>query len=144
MNEIDRFEAKFSKGDGCWNWNAAKGSKGYGHFWLRGRPRPASQASYLLYCGPIEDGLFVLHRCDNRLCVNPDHLFLGTVQDNTADMVSKNRQAKGEASAHAKLTEKQVRQIREDSRSQRKIGEAYGISHTQVGQIKAGTSWRHA
>jgi len=144
MTEIERFEAKFTKGDGCWNWHAALATGGYGHFWLRGRPRPASQASYLLYKGAIEGGLFVLHTCDNRRCVNPGHLFLGTLRDNVDDMVSKGRQVKGSASKNAKLTEAQARAIREDARSQRKIGAAYGISHTVVGQIKAGELWRHA
>ena len=140
----DRFEEKFVKSEGCWNWTAALGGKGYGHFWFKGRPRPASQVSHLLYIGPIPDGLSVLHRWDNRKCVNPEHLFLGTNQDNTADMVSKSRQAKGEALASAKLTAKQARAIRSDPRSQRQIGREYGVSHTVVGQIKSGAIWRHA
>ena len=140
----DRFEEKFVKGDSCWLWTAALGGKGYGHFWFEGHPRPASQVSHMLYIGPIPDGLFVLHRCDNRRCVNPEHLFLGTNKENMDDMVSKGRQAKGAALGTAKLTEAQARAIREDKRSQRAIGRDYGVSHTVVGQIKSGAIWRHA
>lgn len=144
MTEIERFEAKFAKGEGCWEWQAAMGNQGYGHFWFRGRPRPSSQVSYILYKGDIEQGMHVLHRCDNRKCVNPDHLFLGTPRENIDDMLSKGRQAKGEALGTAKLTESQARAIRSDPRSQRKIGAEYGISHTVVGQIKSGQLWSHA
>lgn len=140
---IQRFEAKFEKSEGCWNWTAALGGRGYGHFWFEGRPRPASQVSHILYIGKIPDGLFVLHRCDNRKCVRPDHLFLGTNRENMDDMVAKNRQAKGESLGTAKLTEPEARAIRNDPRSQRAIGRDYGVSHTVVGQIKSGAIWRH-
>lgn len=140
---VKRFESKFIKTATCWLWSAAMGTSGYGHFWLNGRPQPASQASYRLYVGEIPAGLFVLHECDNRMCVNPDHLFLGTNQENVADMVAKNRQAKGVEVAASKLSEEQVLSIRSDVRSQRKIGKDHGISHTQVGHIKAGKFWRH-
>lgn len=139
-----RFESKFHRSEGCWEWAAAIGGKGYGHFWFEGRPRPASQVSHILYVGPIHSGLFVLHRCDNRKCVRPDHLFLGTNQENVSDMVAKNRQAKGTALGTAKLTEAAARAIRQDPRSQRTIGREYGVSHTVVGQIKSGLIWRHA
>lgn len=138
-----RFEAKFVKTDTCWNWTAALGNKGYGHFWFEGRPRPASQVSYLLYIGPIPAGHGVLHKCDNRRCVRPSHLFLGGNVENTRDMVAKNRQAKGESVAAAKLVVAQVLAIRADRRSQRVIGRDYGVNHTTVGQIKAKTIWRH-
>lgn len=140
---IARFEAKFTRSDGCWNWTAAIGGKGYGHFWFEGRPRPASQVAHILFVGPIPQGLLVLHKCDNRKCVRPDHLFLGTNRENVDDMVSKNRQAKGVALGTAKLTDDQARAIRSDPRSQRAIGLAFGVSHTVVGQIKSGTIWRH-
>ena len=143
LAEIDRFEMKFNKTSSCWEWAASIGSAGYGHFWFRGRPRPSSQVSYMLYIGEIPDGLCILHKCDNRKCVNPDHLFVGTVAENSADMVSKGRQAKGESVAASKLTEKQVLEIRNDPRSQRKIGLDYGVSHTTVCDIKSGAAWSH-
>lgn len=140
---LERFEAKFVKTDGCWEWQASFGSQGYGHFWFEGRPRPANQVSYVLYVGPILNGLHVLHHCDNRKCVRPDHLFLGTNRENVDDKVSKSRQLKGEALKTSKLTEDQVRQIKCDKRSQRVIGKTFGVSHTTVGQIKSGLIWRH-
>lgn len=140
---VERFNEKFRVTPGCWIWTASLGNKGYGHFWDGKKPTPAHRASYQIHFGEIVDGLFVLHRCDNRLCVNPDHLFLGTVQDNTADMVEKDRQAKGSRVGASKLTEGQIDAIRSDRRSQRKIGAEYGVSHTTIGQIKNNQLWRH-
>lgn len=143
-SQIQRFEAKVRKTAGCWEWVAAMGVNGYGHYWFSGRPRPAHQAAYLLFKGPIPDGLLVLHECDNRRCVNPSHLFLGTNAENMADMVQKRRQAIGSKVGSSKLTEDQIAAIREDRRSQRRIGADYGVSHTTIWQIKTGQIWRHA
>ena len=140
---IDRFAEKFRVTPGCWVWTAALGNSGYGHFWSGTGPIPAHRMSYMLYKGEIGEGLSVLHRCDNRLCVNPDHLFLGTNKENTADMVSKDRQAKGSRLGAAKLNEAQIASIRADERSQRKIASEYGVSHTTIGQIKNNQLWRH-
>ena len=87
----NRFEQKFNKTDGCWIWNAATRTTGYGVFSYKGKAVTASRVSYILYKGEIPDGLHVLHTCDNRLCVNPDHLFLGTNTDNVEDRKAKNR-----------------------------------------------------
>lgn len=144
LSFADRFNSKFRITPGCWIWTAAIGNKGYGHFWSVVRPEPAHRVSYRLHNGEIADGLLVLHRCDNRLCVNPDHLFLGTNQDNMTDMVKKDRQAKGSSLGAAKLDESQIASIRADSRSQRKIAAEYGVSHTAIGEIKNNRLWRHA
>ena len=140
---VARFEAKCRKTAGCWEWTAALGSQGYGHFWFQGKPRPASQVSHLLYVGAIPPGQHVLHRCDNRKCVRPDHLFLGTNRENVADKVSKGRQLKGMSLVTSKLTDNDVLAIRADPRSQRALARAFGVSHTVIGQIKAGQLWRH-
>ncbi len=92
IKAIKRFEAKIFKSDNeCWEWSGHKCITGYGQFSLIGKPVSSHRASWLLYKGKIPDGICVLHKCDNRKCVNPDHLFLGTNLDNILDSMNKNR-----------------------------------------------------
>ena len=93
--------------------------------------------------GPIPSGMVVCHTCDNRACVNPDHLFLGTHADNVADKVSKKRQARGQKHGNAKLTEQQVLDIRKDPRSLRKIAKDYNMDYTTISAIKKRITWKH-
>jgi hypothetical protein len=91
----ERFWEKVQKvdGDACWEWTGAKYANGYGEFSVRRSvAKPAHRVAWALTHGSIPDGFWVLHRCDNRKCVRPDHLFLGTAQDNSDDMWAKNRQ----------------------------------------------------
>ena len=101
----------------------------------------AHRLSYELFNGPIPFGMCVLHKCDVKICTNPEHLFLGTEADNAKDKVAKNRQAKGESHGMAKLTEKQVQDIREDTRTLREIGKDFGISQTHASAIKSRKVW---
>jgi hypothetical protein len=88
---IKRFLSKVSKSDGCWEWTASKQTYGYGKMWFNGRLECAHRISFILFKGEIPKGIFVCHVCDNPPCVNPEHLFLGTVGDNIRDMVKKGR-----------------------------------------------------
>jgi hypothetical protein len=92
--------------------------------------------------GPIPPGLLVCHRCDERLCVNPEHLFVGTQKDNIADMISKGRACRGVLHHSVRLTEDQVRQIRVADGTQREIAALFGISQTNVSQIRQRKGWK--
>lgn len=92
MDQVERFETKVARGDGCWLWQGARLPKGYGKFSVaRGRWELAHRVAWRLANGSIPHGMQVLHRCDNPRCVRVEHLFLGTAAANTADMMAKGR-----------------------------------------------------
>ncbi|KKN92451.1 hypothetical protein LCGC14_0209420 [marine sediment metagenome] len=139
---LKRFWAKVKQGPGCWEWQAVCFPDGYGAFRLKGSMQGAHRVSYAMG-HDIPKGMCVLHTCDNRLCVRPSHLFLGTKADNMADRDAKGRQARGVHNGKAKLTEAQVRSIRSDLRSLRVIAEDYEVFHTTIGCIKRRETWKH-
>jgi DNA-binding XRE family transcriptional regulator len=144
---VSRFWDKVDKdepGD-CWEWTASVGSHGYGQIWDGFTNWLAHRFSYHIHHGPIPDGLFVCHHCDNKRCVNPDHLFLGTTDENMADAVRKGRMESGEDRYNSKLTEPEVLEIvaRHDAgESQSALAEDYGVSRGTINSIVAGYSWR--
>lgn len=93
--------------------------------------------------GPIPAGMVVRHTCDDGLCVNPDHLVLGTQADNMRDMVERDRSARGTRNGHARLDEEQVRAIRADGRGPAVLGRLYGVSASTICDIRARRTWRH-
>jgi len=135
-----------NKTDGCWEWMSQVNNKGYGILTSDGQIHMAHRYSWMIHKGPIPKGLFVLHKCDNRICVNPDHLFLGTHEDNMRDMVTKKRQAVGSKVASSKLTEEIVRQIRalrQSGMKYREIAEAFDLSTYHVKDICHRRYWAH-
>lgn len=135
----------------CWEWTAgrarrANGQEAYAMFWLKSENQNvlAHRLAWTLEHGDPGE-LQVLHACDNQGCVRVAHLFLGTQQDNMTDKVNKSRQARGERAGRVKVTEEDVRQIRELRRSglsQREIGERFGLSQCHVSSIVRRTVWK--
>lgn len=166
QTEVERYWAKVTQGDGCWNWQAAL-RNGYGVFARRqpdGRYLTfyAHRLSWEYTYGPIPEGLWVLHTCDNRSCVRPDHLWLGTNADNLADMRAKGRgvvptarsgpdhhwygrNVSGERNPHARLTEADVADIRAAAAGEKRndIAQRHGITRSHVQGILSGRAWRH-
>lgn len=150
-----RFWSKVNKlGESlCWEWNASVLQGGYGQYYFEGRNQKAHRVSWVISNGTIPNGLKVCHRCDNRKCVNPSHLFLGTQKDNIQDMLSKGRDNYvsgwkpliGERNPQAKITKEQVIEIRETKWDipYKKIGAKYGISAASVCLILNRTNWSH-
>ena len=130
---------------GCRIWTGPTFNGGYGRLTTKHadgeyRSEPIHRIAWREEKGPIPDGMLVLHKCDTPACFRVDHLFLGTSADNSADMVSKGRSLVGESGPNSKLTEKQVMEIREDSRSHGEVAEHYGISKSHVQRIRYGKS----
>ena len=129
---------------GCWLWIGTYDHWGYGVLNVGPKKRKAHQISHELFKGPSR-GLHVLHQCDLPCCVNPDHLYLGTDQDNANDRVRRGRQPDhvGTTNPNAVLTEKQVLAIRTDSRPQQAVANDYSISIHSVSAIKRRLNWKH-
>lgn len=145
----DRFWKKVNKEgpNGCWVWTGAN-VRGYGSLLIHGENGPAVRAhrfSYEMANGKIPDGLLVCHKCDNRRCVNPSHLFLGTHQDNTDDMMRKGRGPTGERQGRSKLRAVQIPEIKSlvaSGTSKRQAAFRYGVSVQTVCNIISGKSWK--
>jgi len=143
MEIAERFWSKVEKSQGCWVWKGAKQSKGYGCYVLKGRSMTAHRAAWILTHGEIPEGMLVCHKCDNRLCVNPDHLFLGTNADNMRDAVAK-RRAGGTHNHTAKINWNIADLIRSLSYSMKvkEIAGLFGLSRSLVLDVINGRTWK--
>jgi hypothetical protein len=155
----DRFLAKVDRTGACWVWAASKFKSGYGKFRLNGRTRRAHRVAWELFRGVIPEGLLVLHGpCNDRACVNPDHLQLGTYKDNAEHSVQRDRThratfrerpelaPRGERHYRAKLSEEDVREIlrlRGTGVLQKELASRYGVSQSHISLVGRRRSWAH-
>lgn len=141
-----RFWEKVDKTENCWIWTAAVDRKGYGKLGMRidGKPRTvqAHRVAYQMLVGPIPDGMVLCHRCDNPPCVNPTHLFVGTIADNMRDMARKGRFSRSQA----KLTPELVREIRSRYIPRRvsltMLAAQYGVSFQLISLVVNRRIWQ--
>jgi hypothetical protein len=134
------------KREGCWGWTWHTDAPGYGVIHFQKRLILAHRLSWELHCGPIPDGLCVLHECDNPPCSNPAHLFLGTKPDNNRDRAAKGRSALGSRSGAAKLTETLVTDLRRRRAAGATIislATELGMDRATVSDAISGKSWSH-
>lgn len=150
-----RFWTFVDKSGDCWEWRGVATEDGYGRFMIRGKRWLAHRVAYALANGPIPDGFFVCHHCDNPRCVRPSHLFLGTNRDNMQDASQKGHLHwngatppvhRGERNNLAKLTADTVRQIRAEfagGDTITAIGARYGVTKQNVSCVVRRKTWRH-
>lgn len=138
VDETKRFLEKVRKVEsGCHEWQSATNWKGYGKMFFRGRNSfPAHRASYLLFTGEIPDGQWVLHKCDNKLCVNPEHLFLGDALANIRDMDQKRR--RGTKCPFTKAQAEEILKLLSEGFTQQSIADRLQVHQTSISRIKIG------
>lgn len=134
--------------DGCWYWTASGYTNGYGQMNIDGKNWSAHRLSFTLHHGKIPSRKLVCHSCDNRLCVNPDHLFLGTHKDNTHDMIVKGRKPRfvGEAASSSKLKDVDIpiiRSLRQSGMTLAAIAERFDVRWQSIQCVVIGKSWKH-
>jgi len=146
-NLTDRFWKRVKKSEGCWIWTGSLDGQGYGQVKVERRNMKATRVAYELAYGPSDRSLFMCHHCDNPACVRPEHLYPGTRKQNMLDMHLRRRSTWGERSAHAKLTEVQIAEIRQRLRDnpgrgiQTRIAKEFGVRQDHISRIASGQRW---
>lgn len=147
MNTIEDFIKRIHKTDYCWIWQGGFFKNGYGRFSFNHKTLKAHRFAYEIFKNTSLGQMHVCHTCDNKACVNPDHLFLGTALDNMRDMISKGRKkpAKGTAHGGVKLSEHQVLFIRENhiAFTHQQLADNFGVSRSTIGLIIKRKIWTH-
>lgn len=164
MSVEERFWAKVLKPiglDGCWEWTGAKWRAGYGMLLRDGRLDGAHRVSWAIHFGPIPEGLWVLHHCDNASCVRPDHLFLGSARDNSRDAMAKGRWATGARHGMYQRPERRsmgerngmttldadavrlIRRLAAEGQSMRSLAPRFHVSPSTVENIVHRRTWGH-
>lgn len=151
---MERFWSKATIGspNECWQWNGARQSAGYGIFYF-GKPTTAHRVAYILSGGEIPPDHDICHACDNKLCVNPAHLFAGTRSANVQDSIGKGRfrflrGRRGEENNNSALTEKEVLEIRKlydptNNHGYRTLAKMFGVSHPTIMRVVKRITWTH-
>lgn len=160
MTDLEDFLSRIEKTKSCWEWRGSRVKAGYGIFWKDRKHLRAHRVSYQLFKGEIQNGLCVCHTCDNRSCVNPDHLFLGTHEENMKDAKMKGRFKSRPArvsintanyhrgsSHHAALINESdvisLRRLRREGWALKSLAKRFGVSWPQAQRIACGTDWKH-
>ena len=143
----ERFWNCVKKSSGCWEWTAScYGETGYGCFY-DGKAYSAHRYSWVIHFGKIPSGKCVLHRCDNRRCIRPDHLWIGTKKQNSLDMAAKGRYKvpayRGEQHGEAKLTNRAVWEIRASKETGLYLAEKFNVSPSLISLVKKRKAWTH-
>jgi len=132
--------------DECWEWIGRKTKNGYGRLNIGPHPHRAHRLAFLIANGRIDPELLVLHSCDRKLCVNPKHLSQGTTQQNSHEAVKRGLYRRGVTNGRSKLTEYQIRQIRNSDHkvvSNVELAKRYRVTATIIGFVKRRKSWKH-
>ena len=144
--QLERFMSFVSPepNSGCWLWTGSTTAcGGYGQINLGGTPVRAQRASFEFFKKTIIKNKVICHTCDVPSCVNPDHLFCGTHNDNSKDKVLKNRQSRGEGRPSSKLKEADVLYVKSSEQSGGALGRKFGVSRSVISKIRRGEGWRH-
>ena len=149
QKDIDRFWSKVQKTRKCWNWIGGCFTRdGYGQIGICGQMRRSHRISWIIHFGKIPNKLYVLHKCNNRKCIRPDHLYLGTQFENMRDAIlAGNLSPKGEKNGRSRISERDVLMIRDLYKNfhwkQKQLAELFKIGRSTISHIIRNFTWSH-